>query len=221
MHGAMGSATQFDEIIPLLDGKWERIHRFDFSGHGANPFRENFSMSQCAAEVLAYLDENSIQKTDVFGYSMGGYAALCAAAQAPKRFARIATLATKYAWTPEIARQEGVRLDPEAVIQKVPAFAEELARRHTAADWKELMRQTAVFLEELGRAPLLTPEVLDSIPTPALILLGDGDKMVSREESKAAAEDLQFGVFRQMENTRHPWEQTDIRQLAGLLKAYF
>lgn len=76
LHGAIGSSEQ---LLPLRDalGSQHTIYTPDFSGHGSEPIKGSaFSIELFAQDTLAFLDQNNIEKTDIFGYSMGGYVAL-------------------------------------------------------------------------------------------------------------------------------------------------
>jgi pimeloyl-ACP methyl ester carboxylesterase len=86
----------------------------ELEGHGATPLRDRpLRIESFADAVLAAMDGANVGPADVFGYSMGGYIALYLAATSPDRVQRVATLATKLAWTPEVAARECALLDPQ------------------------------------------------------------------------------------------------------------
>ncbi|MBK8566033.1 MAG: alpha/beta hydrolase [Saprospiraceae bacterium] len=192
----------------------------NFSGHGGAPFSEGFGIEQFANEVLRFMDEKGLEKTDIFGYSMGGYVALHMASQHPERVGRIITLATKFDWTPEGAERETKMLDPEKIEAKVPAFAKQLEERHAPNDWKLLLRKTADMMLELGQRPLLTPAVLSKIDNPCLICLGDGDQMVSIAETTHTAEALPNGQLHILEQTPHPFEKVNLDALNHVIHSF-
>ena len=213
LHGALGSAAQFDGLRPHLPAGMP-VYAPNFPGHGGLPTDETFSIPGFADSLLALLDRHQIASAQIFGYSMGGYVALYLAWKYPARVARISTLGTKFDWTPETAARETARLDPEKIAAKVPAFAQLLAQRHAPADWQVVLHRTAGLLRGLGDAPVLTPAALQAITCPVRIGLGAEDNMVTPEESRAAAALLPQGRFEVLPDTRHPFEQVDVRRVA-------
>jgi len=98
----------------------------ELEGHGATPLRDRpLRIESFADAVLAAMDGANVGPADVFGYSMGGYIALYLAATSPDRVQRVATLATKLAWTPaRIAvgdRDATVTIDEcVAAVRRIP-----------------------------------------------------------------------------------------------------
>jgi pimeloyl-ACP methyl ester carboxylesterase len=140
LHGALGDATQLAPLATRL-GDGRRVVVIELEGHGATPLRDRpLRIESFADDVIARLDRQGIARADVFGYSMGGYVALYLAATSSARIARVATLATKLAWTPEVAARESAMLDPVVIRTKVPRFAAALEARHTARAGKRCSR---------------------------------------------------------------------------------
>ena len=216
LHGALGSAAQFDDLRRHLPPD-QPVLAPNFPGHGGVPATEPFSIPYFADSVLRLLDKQHIQKVQIFGYSMGGYVALYLAWKHPDRVEKIATLGTKFDWTPDTAARETARLEPEKIAAKVPAFAQLLADRHAPADWQTVLRQTAGLLRGLGDAPPLGPDAFRAIACPVRIGLGDEDNMVTADESRAAATLLPHGAFEVLAGTKHPFEQVDVEQVAAWL----
>ncbi|WP_460501031.1 alpha/beta fold hydrolase, partial [Hymenobacter agri] len=146
LHGALGSPATLGPLAEAFAGDFV-VHTLAFAGHGGRPVEAaTFTLAHFAQEVLAFLAENETGPAHVFGYSMGGYAALLAATREPRRFASISTLGTKLDWTPEAAAAETRFLDPDKILAKVPAFAETLRQRHAPADWAAVLRATAALM---------------------------------------------------------------------------
>jgi pimeloyl-ACP methyl ester carboxylesterase len=166
------------------------------------------------------MDGASIGQADLFGYSMGGYVALYLAATSPARIRRVATLATKLAWTPEIAARECALLDAATIRAKVPKFAAALEARHTATGWEALLTKTADLLRDLGSRPLITNEVLASIGQPVRIAVGDRDATVTIEECIAAVRHLPHGELEVVPRTPHPFEKVPVERVASSLSEF-
>lgn len=220
LHGAIGAKDQFESLKNALGDQY-KIHTLNFSGHGGEPLQNEFSIQNFAGEVLQFLDTHSIEKVDIFGYSMGGYVALYLAKWHPKRVGRIFTLATKFHWTPEIAQRETKMLDADKIAEKVPAFAAQLEKRHAPNDWKLVMQQTARMMIGLGADNPLQGEDYASIAIPVRISIGDKDQMVTLEETIGVYRQLPDATFIVFPNTQHPIEKVDVQRLAAELRLFF
>lgn len=222
LHGALGAADQMLPLKSLLGTGFSQILAPDLVGHGfsAADFQP-FSIGRFAEALSAFLEKNGIGEADFFGYSMGGYVALELARARPKMVRRVATLGTKFDWTPESAAQTAATLDPEKWLAKAPTFVEILQKRHSPENWLAVVDRTKKMMAQLGAGQALTTEHLASIHCPVLVTVGSLDTTVSEAESKMAAERLRFGQFLPVLGAKHPFEQVDLAQLAVLLTDFF
>jgi len=219
LHGALGSSAQLLPLQLLLEKSGRKVFNLNFSGHGGKSFSSEFGIEQFASEIIDFLSEQQITLTDIFGYSMGGYAALYAAHKYPSRFEKIATLGTKFDWNPQSSEHEIKKLNPEKILEKVPAFASALEKRHAPNSWRELLQKTSSMMVALGHRPLLTEETLKSIQHDITICLGDADDMTSTDYSRFVAETLPHGKFKSLEHTPHPIEKVNLEILCGVIEA--
>jgi len=220
LHGAIGSQQQFDELKSHLQSDFE-IHTLNFSGHGGNPIPgEPFSIGLFAKDVLNYLDRNDMELIDIFGYSMGGYVALYLAKYFPFRVGKIFTLATKFNWTESSAEKESKMLNVNVIMEKVPAFADELRKRHHPADWKIVLEKTTEMMIVMGRKIVLTNEDLQCIEHETLLSVGDLDKMVSIEETENAHRHLKKSKLHIFKNTPHPIERCNVNVLSKKIREF-
>lgn len=207
LHGALGAKEQ---LLPLakIANAFGEVHILEFSGHGETPINpKGFSIEVFADEIVAHLQAEDLLGCAVLGYSMGGYAALFAEFQHPGLFSHITTLGTKFAWNPQIATKETARLQPAVIQDKVPALAQQLARRHKALNWEKLCEQTVHLMNELGQNPLLTELELSQIETEVLLSLGDDDQMVSIAETVETREQLPNAALAIWPHTPHLLEK--------------
>jgi len=220
LHGAIGAKDQLQPLADLLNNDFN-VHTFNFSGHGGKLFTEEpFSIKAFAAELEEILLTQQIQHASVFGYSMGGYVALYLAKQQPQLFTEIVTLATKFQWDETIAAKEVAMLNAERILEKVPAFAEQLKQRHAPNDWTLVLVKTKDMLLQMGKEnPLLLSDYA-TINQPVLLLLGDDDKMVTREETEAVQNALPNSRFQLLEQTAHPIEKVNITVLAEIIREF-
>jgi pimeloyl-ACP methyl ester carboxylesterase len=220
LHGAIGAASQLDELAIALKGSYN-IYTMDFSGHGGQPFaNEVFSIKLFAEDTLRYLEEQEINTPSIFGYSMGGYVGMYLAKHYPEKIDKVVTLATKYEWSEAIANKEIQMLQPEKIEAKLPAFATTLRERHYPNDWKKVLYNTAEMMTVMGNNSVLRSEDYKMIRNKVLLLIGDRDKMVSVDETMNVYRllpDAQLGI---LPDTAHPIEQVDTDVLSMLVKRF-
>jgi pimeloyl-ACP methyl ester carboxylesterase len=221
LHGALGSSVQLEQIAKKLEDKY-RVILYNFSGHGGKPLpEESFSIKLFADELKSLIEKTRISPCDVFGYSMGGYAALYAATHYPGLIGRIFTLGTKFDWNEESSAREVKLLCPAKIEEKIPAFAKMLEARHAPEDWKQVMSKTAEMMINLGKHNELTYEELGSIANEVTVAVGDRDNMVSISESEKAFSHLKHGRMIVMPDTFHPIEKVDLERLKIELQSFF
>jgi pimeloyl-ACP methyl ester carboxylesterase len=214
LHGALGSAAQFDALRAQLPDN-QAIFALNLPGHGHLPTAESFSMRLFADAVLDFLNEKNYAQADVFGYSMGGYVALWLAWQHPERVRQVRTLGTKLDWSPEVAAGMGRMFDPEKIEAKAPALAQSLAAQHGA--WKLLCQRTAAFLRDLGEGKGIPAAAFGEIRCPVRIGWGTADQVVSEAESRRVAEAIPQGELEILPDVPHLLEQASVAQVADFL----
>ncbi len=233
LHGALGAAAQLAPLAALLADDF-RVLTLDFAGHGARRVSTAGSTSEEEAEhdnwrletfvdnLAELIETENIGPARVFGYSMGGYAALTLAARQPALIHSVLTLGTKFVWDEATAARETARLDPAVIRSKVPAFADALAALHVdGAGWETVVRGTADVLRRLGQAPLLTPDVFASIRQPVRVLVGDRDATVTVEETATAFRALSGGQLGVLPATPHPLDRVPLRALTEQIRTFF
>lgn len=184
LHGAIGSE---DQLIPLKKHLSDSFNCYslNFPGHGGRSFEKSFSIATFADSVLRFMEKEKFDKIDIFGYSMGGYVALYLAKIRPEKVGKIMTLGTKFHWSPQVAENETLMLQPKKIQQKIPAFADALAKRHAPLDWMEVLSRTADMMTQMGKDNPLKKEDYGLIQHQVNIGLADSDEMVTLEETEA------------------------------------
>ena len=221
LHGALGSSVQFEPLAEILEEEF-RVIFFNFIGHAGKPIQdEPFSIKLFAEEVKSLIEKSRISPCDIFGYSMGGYAALYAAKHYPGIIGKIFTLGTKFDWNEETSAREVKMLNPTKLEEKVPAFARILEQRHAPEDWKLVMSKTAEMMINLGKQNELTYDELGSITNEVTVAVGDRDNMVSISETESAFKSLTNGRMIVMPGTEHPIEKVAPERLLNELTNFF
>jgi pimeloyl-ACP methyl ester carboxylesterase len=211
LHGALGAAIEFDELVPYLEQHF-KVYRFDLSGHGQNNSEEEFSMQLFARDLKNFIQENNLELPQIFGYSMGGYVSYTLAKDEPELIGDIMSLGTKLKWDPLIAKLETSKLNPEKIMEKVPQFGAYLESIHL--DWKKNMEKTAQLMIGLGNGDALTFEDFGKIKNKCFIGLGDMDEMVSCQETIDVDAALLNSHYYKLPNSRHSLPQLDKKVLA-------
>jgi pimeloyl-ACP methyl ester carboxylesterase len=216
VHGALGSARQLAPLADALRASLATVVRVvELPGHGETPGDDTeFQMDAFAARLAA--NAQAVQGADepppvVFGYSMGGYAALLAEATHPGTFGGVVTYGTMFEWTPEVAAGAAARLDPVIMADKVPAFAAQLRERHAlAGGWETMLRRTAALLHALGASPPLTAATLREVGCPVTLLVGERDDTVTLASTTAVASQLPHGAVSVVPRAPHPIEKVPV-----------
>lgn len=216
LHGALGSKEQMLPFADIIADKYY-VHAFDFSGHGEKSADDHeFSIESMADELAEYMVEHKIEKPIVFGYSMGGYVALYHALTYPEKIDKIVTLATKFDWSAGHVEKEAIKLDIEEMKSKIPDFVNLLKQRH-GENWEKVVTHTKGMMIALGRSILLNDISFPKIKTPAMLCIGDKDRMVSLSETENAVDLLADGSIRILADTSHPFERVSYDKLAELI----
>lgn len=220
LHGALGSKDQLQPLTKALDNTFQ-VHSFNFGGHGGRPFPDiAFSIPLFAKQIAEYMKETNIAQANIFGYSMGGYAAMHLARHHPDKINRLITLAAKFHWDDKTAAREVKMLDGNTIREKVPAFAARLQQHHAPNDWLVLLDKTKELLTNLGKQNTLQLEDYAAITAPSLILLGDRDKMVTLDETVAVYKQLPNAQLGVLPGTPHAFEQVNVPVLAEMIMRF-
>lgn len=220
LHGALGTRQQLAALSDVLPGVRTRI--LEFRGHGERAIPvEGLSMEVFVQDIEQALDEAGWDEAHLFGYSMGGYAALLFASRFPERVGSVVTLGTKLKWDQEGLDRELRLLDPQKMTEKVPQFVLDLLTWHGPGRWEQLVHATASLINGLHEHPPLTPEVLGRIAMPTLLCVGDRDRTAVPEHTLEAARLMPRGSTLVLPNTQHPFDAVDLNVLLPHLSAFW
>ena len=209
LHGALGSEAQLKFLKRELPSFYE-MHSFSFTGHGGQPLPgASLSMKELAQQIRRFILDHQLPPVHVFGYSMGGYAALSAAVSWPELFSSITTLGTKFDWTPATAAQATSFLDAARMREKVPQYASQLEQLHAPTPLPDLLAATTSMLRGLGDAPLLNAHNLAALEVPVQVLVGELDTTAGVDASRSYVDHMPRATFEIIMNTPHPLEKVN------------
>ncbi len=83
-HGLFGAGDNLGVVARAL-AKDYSVHVVDLRNHGASPHVDTMDYPSMASDVLAYMDDNGLEKAALLGHSMGGKVAMQLALDAPAR----------------------------------------------------------------------------------------------------------------------------------------
>ncbi|MFQ5499417.1 MAG: 2-succinyl-6-hydroxy-2,4-cyclohexadiene-1-carboxylate synthase [Candidatus Zixiibacteriota bacterium] len=195
LHGFMGSCHDWDEVTGYLTDF--RCVSLDLPGHGRTTTgdRRSLSFEGCAKEIIRFMDDNRMDKTDIIGYSMGGRLALYLTIAYPDRFDRTLVESASAGLPTESERSQrrkqdeqlAVRLELGGVARFVrewynqplfessrsdPVKLEKLVEKRCKNDQTSLIRSLQSM--GLGCQPSLW-ERLSEIRQPLLLIVGELD----------------------------------------------
>lgn len=220
LHGAVGSKDRFDKIAAKLEKNFD-VLRMNFSGHGGEPIPTTpFSIELFTKNVLDFLNKHEIVSINIFGFSMGGFVAIYLAAHYPERVSKIFTLGTKFNWNKETVKQQIKTLDPVAIEEKIPGYAEELELIHQPNDWRKVIDKTVEMLTEMGKKNPLTDDDVANLDIPVLLAMGDRDNMVIIEESVYSYRLMKKGQLMIIPETPHPIHNANVNVLTRAIRLF-
>jgi esterase/lipase len=217
IHGALGAGKQFDELAEILNHDYN-VLVYEIPGHGKRASEKvSFRIENFALDFKEFLKKlnNSV---NVFGFSMGGYVSLYLANTNPEYFQNIITLGTKFHWSFNESLKETQKLNIELLEAKVPQYCRYLESLH-GAHWKRVVEETKKMMLLLGENPLINETSCKEIKTKTLLMLGELDKMVTKEETQLIHDNLVNSEFKILPAFVHPLEKLDTHLLAETLKA--
>jgi pimeloyl-ACP methyl ester carboxylesterase len=109
VHGLGSRAEDWANLMPQLVRDHHRVYALDLPGYGRSdwPREATYSISELTGAVEAFMDDRHLDKTDLAGWSMGGWIAMRVALDRPQRVRRLAifdSAGTRFAlnWEPSL-----------------------------------------------------------------------------------------------------------------------
>jgi len=193
LHGFPLDHHLWDEVIPLLEDKFDLIIP-DLRGFGGSRAVDSFyTMEDYAADVAGLLDHLDIQKAAIVGHSMGGYVALAFARLYPDRVSGLGLVSSqaladneerkqgRYKSAAEVA-DHGIGSVVETMApkftsdQRLQTFARESMERQQPAAYIGALKAMA---ERVDSTPLLS-----SFHFPVVLIHGDADALIPIDRAR-------------------------------------
>ena len=169
LHGAYMDIPSMGEIIPRL-AQTHRVYALEFQGHGrTSDIDRPITYQNLADDVAAFMDAVGLEQADVFGYSMGGQAALQLAIRHPVRVNKLVAASVAYdlrGWQP-VYTAFIPQMSVEGFLQ-MPFFKEQ-------ADRKPGFPALIEKLIQLEKEPMAWEAEVKQLTMPVLLIAGDAD----------------------------------------------
>jgi pimeloyl-ACP methyl ester carboxylesterase len=170
LHGAFGTVETWGKLVPTL-ARSRQVIAVELQGHGHTADVDRpLGFPQMAEDVAALLREIKVERTDVYGYSMGGTVALALAARHPDLVRKLivhGSIYNKDGWEPEAFKQFSA-LPPDFAPKPLKDPYDKVAPDPTR--WPVLVAKLKEM--ELGFAGLPEND-LKAITAHTLIIMGD------------------------------------------------
>ncbi|MGR8950578.1 MAG: alpha/beta fold hydrolase [Gammaproteobacteria bacterium] len=88
LHGLFGSARNWQTFAQKLAADFN-VFALDMRNHGHSPHIRSMSYPEMSADIVHFMDHNSISRARFIGHSMGGKAAMNLALNSPQRVAQL------------------------------------------------------------------------------------------------------------------------------------
>lgn len=173
LHGAYMTVDAMAGIVSEL-AKTRRVIAAELQGHGRTADADRpLSYEQMADDVAALIEHLGLEKTDVFGFSMGSGVTVQLAVRHPEAVRRIVVASVSYT-------HDGMH--PE-MIEMLPSITPEMfVGSPMEEEYKRLAPNPDHFpvlvekLKQLDTTPFAWPEEdIQGIAAPTLIIVGDSD----------------------------------------------
>ena len=169
LHGAYMDIPSMGGIIPKL-AETHRVYALEFQGHGrTTDIERKITYENLADDVAAFMDAVGLAKADIFGYSMGGQAALQLAIRHPAKVNRLVAASVGYdlrGWQPEYAAAIP-QFTVEMMLQ-MPFFK---AQAEKKPGFPKLIEK----LIQLEKEPMAWEADVRTLKMPVLVIAGDAD----------------------------------------------
>jgi 3-oxoadipate enol-lactonase len=218
IHGFPFNKSMWNDQIEVLTENY-RVIAYDIRGFGnSEPGIYDFSIELFVSDLIDLMDALKIEKAMLCGLSMGGYIALNAIENYPKRFSALILCDTNcVADTPEAVMKRMTAIEN---IDKygVEAYANEsLKNLFSPMSFVTNQEKIVVVKEMIMKASIKsllatllalttrkeTCKKLPGIKVPVLILVGEDDKLTTPEAAMQMHKNIKGSILNVIENAGH------------------
>lgn len=218
IHGFPFNKSMWNKQVELLIENW-RVIAYDIRGFGnSDAGTLDFSIELFVDDLLGLMDTLRIETAMLCGLSMGGYIALNAIENFPKRFNALILCDTNcMADTPEVAdkrmktiesiQEKGLEQYANDSVKKLFAPESFVTNKEKIAIVKEMIMETSV--QSLSRTLFAltrrkeTCTSLHKISIPVLILVGKEDQITPPEAARQMQKSIKGSILKIIDHAGH------------------
>lgn len=195
LHGFCGSSAYWADVLPLLESSEQRILVPDLRGHGGSsaPDQPVYEMDAFAEDLALLLNHLGVDRTNLFGHSLGGYVSL---AFAERHAGKLASFALVHSTAkPDGEEAQGNREKAAQALRAdgIAPFVEGLVPKLFAPAHRETMKEAIERMVEVGcgtsaegaASTALGMKVrpdrtktLEALEVPTLLIAGEQDGVI-------------------------------------------
>lgn len=194
LHGNGGSHNDLETTTRQLAQAGYKVYALDSRGQGANPPLEEYHYKDMAADVYKFIQAQELERPAVFGFSDGGIIALQLEVDYPGTLGAIAT--------------GGANIFVGGAL--VPEFEESFLSQENPNPLNVMMMNE----------PTMTPEDMQQIGCPALIMSGDRD-LIRSEHTQLIGSNIPQGEVLIIPDADHGSYIYHSRRVGELLLDFF
>jgi 3-oxoadipate enol-lactonase len=215
LGNSLGSTVaMWDAVAARLRERF-RVVRYDLRGHGGSPTPPGpYAIDDLGADLVGLLDGLGIARAHLVGTSIGGMAALWAAARVPERIDRLVVIGSSARLPPAAAWVDRAR---SVVAEGTSSVAELVTRRWVAPAWAEAHPDAMAGLRAmfaaadpagyagccLAIAGMDLTDGLASISAPTLVAVGSDDPSTPSQHAREIAEGIRDARLVTIEGAAH------------------
>jgi len=188
LHGANSAGSELQPFVEAMQ-PYSAVRTPNMAGHGGRPIPASITMRDVADDVVAWMDQQGIERDIVGGYSFGGTVALYLARHHPQRVSGVVALATKHRFDAKTLEYWQHLLGHERVERIVfpngVRRVDELVRLHAPNPWKDVLDANSRLFATFATDPPLAQADLQAIRAPVMIASSNLDKVVPWDETLA------------------------------------
>ncbi|MEP2669760.1 MAG: alpha/beta hydrolase [Cyclobacteriaceae bacterium] len=178
LHGGFGN-TEF--YIPNLTelGKHYKVITVDLQGHGRTADIDRpLSREAMADDIAALIKHLNLEKTNVIGYSFGGWVALRLAIQHPELLNKVVLISCPFkrtGWFPELrAQQDQLGAETAEGLKETPMYHSYAKKAPKPQDWTKLVTKMSATLQK----DFDWSKEVGAVKLPVLLMFGDADEVM-------------------------------------------
>ncbi|WP_040794647.1 alpha/beta fold hydrolase [Nocardia higoensis] len=187
VHGMGGDGHTWDRFARHLLAAGRRVIIPDLRGHGRSARAATYGFDEFGADLTALCEYLELDRVDLVGHSLGGYAVSCVAQERPELVGR---LVLEECPLPLRSGNEQLSLSRRLPTAAELWHAATSLIRHPRAMWSFDRSMTAVALEQFHKPHPRWWERLSGITAPTLVLRGGPGGMVDPGRLAMLVEEL-------------------------------